>query len=81
MIVGSTETKYKKLLITVGKNLKDLRRSRNLSQNDMTEFGFELRNYQRLESGRHSPSLYTLHRLSVIFKCEVKDFFDKEHTR
>ncbi|MBL7672354.1 MAG: helix-turn-helix transcriptional regulator [Bdellovibrionaceae bacterium] len=52
-----------------------MRKSRNLSQADMTSHGFELRNYQRLESGRHSPSLFTLHRLAVIFDCEVKDLF------
>lgn len=74
--MGSTEVKYIKLLVVVGKNLKAIRKSRNLSQNDMTEFGFELRNYQRLESGRHSPSLYTLHRLATVLKCEIQDFFN-----
>ncbi|MGE0633216.1 MAG: helix-turn-helix domain-containing protein [Pseudobdellovibrionaceae bacterium] len=73
--MSSIEAKYNKLLRTIGANLKRMRKSRNLSQADMTGHGFELRNYQRLESGRHSPSLFTLHRLATIFDCEVKDLF------
>ncbi|OYZ24219.1 MAG: hypothetical protein B7Y39_01995 [Bdellovibrio sp. 28-41-41] len=72
----SDENKYKKILLGLGANLKKCRKSRKLSQTDMTEYGFELRNYQRIESGRHSPSLYTLHRLAIVFRCEIKDFFD-----
>lgn len=40
----------------------------------MTAFGFDLRNYQRLEAGNHSPSLYTLHKLSVSLKVEMSEF-------
>jgi transcriptional regulator with XRE-family HTH domain len=74
--VSSVENKYKKVLGQLGANLKKIRKSRNLSQTDMVEHGFELRNYQRIESGRHSPSLFTLHRLALVFDCELKDLFD-----
>lgn len=75
--MSSVEVKYNKLLKTIGANLKKARKARELSQSEMTSFGFELRNYQRLESGKHSPSLFTLHRLALIFHCEVTDFFEK----
>lgn len=74
--MSSTEVKYNKLLRNIGENLKRCRKSRNFSQSDMTKYGFDLRNYQRLESGRHSPSLFTLHRLSLILQCDIKDLFD-----
>jgi transcriptional regulator with XRE-family HTH domain len=41
----------------------------------MEDFGFEIRNYQRLESGRHSPSLYTLHKLARAFDVDLEEFF------
>ncbi|WP_373999713.1 hypothetical protein [Bdellovibrio bacteriovorus] len=42
----------------------------------MEDFGFDLRNYQRLEAGNHSPSLYTLHKLALAFRVEISDFFE-----
>ncbi len=48
---------------------------KGLSQTDMVDYGFETRNYQRIESGNHSPSLFTLHRLALVFQCEITDFF------
>lgn len=73
--MSSTEAKYNKMLKSVSANLKKIRNSKKLSQSDMTKFGFELRNYQRIESGSHSPSLFTLHRLAIALDCEIKDFF------
>jgi transcriptional regulator with XRE-family HTH domain len=72
--VASLETKYEKLLGKIAFNIKRIRKSKKLSQNDMTAFGFDLRNYQRLEAGSHSPSLYTLHKLAVSFKVEIAEF-------
>jgi DNA-binding XRE family transcriptional regulator len=72
--VASLETKYGKLLGKIAFNIKRIRKAKKLSQNDMTAFGFDLRNYQRLEAGNHSPSLYTLHKLSVSFKVEMAEF-------
>ncbi|OFZ30084.1 MAG: hypothetical protein A2622_09525 [Bdellovibrionales bacterium RIFCSPHIGHO2_01_FULL_40_29] len=72
--MSSTEDKYNKLIRAIGANLKKARKSKDLSQADMTEFGFELRYYQRLESGTHSLNLFTLQRLAIIFDCDVSDF-------
>lgn len=69
----STEIKYDKILVKIGANIKKTRAQRNLSQSDMIKHGFELRNYQRLESGKHSPSLFTLHRLALVFDCDITD--------
>lgn len=73
--MASIEAKYEKLLKKIAANIKRVRKSKGHSQNDMTELGFGLRNYQRLEAGNHSPRLYTLHKLSDAFKVEMAEFF------
>jgi transcriptional regulator with XRE-family HTH domain len=71
----STEQAYQKLLKTIGKNIKKTRLEKKWTCAKMEDFGFEIRNYQRLESGKHSPSLYTLFKLARAFGVEVTDFF------
>lgn len=71
----SLEAKYQRLLVRIAANIKRVRKGKNLSQAAMSNFGFDLRNYQRLEAGSHSPSLFTLHKLSVAFKVPVEEFF------
>jgi transcriptional regulator with XRE-family HTH domain len=61
--------------VKIALNFKRVRREKGFSQKDMERFGFDLRNYQRLEAGNHSPSLYTLHKLSVSFKVNMAEFF------
>lgn len=73
--MASTEVKYDRLLEKVATNIKRIRKSRGLSQRDMETYGFDLRNYQRLEAGNHSPSLYTVHKLAIAFKVEIEEFF------
>ena len=67
---------YQKLLVKLANNVKELRLKNGLTQEQMMEHGFNYRHYQKLESGIHSPSLYTLHRLAKIFKVEINIFFD-----
>ena len=69
------DEKTLKLLKKVSKNIKALRIERGWTQEDMAEFGFGPRWYQRFESGRHSPSLPTLVKLARAFKVDVSDFF------
>ncbi|MBX9766324.1 MAG: helix-turn-helix domain-containing protein [Bdellovibrionales bacterium] len=71
----SIEAKYDKLLVKIAKNIKRVRKERKLSQPAMVNFGFDVRNYQRLEAGKHSPSLFTLHKLAVVFKVDMSEFF------
>ena len=73
--MNSLEKKYDKLLINVAANIKRVRKLRGLSQRDMETYGFDLRNYQRLEAGDHSPSLYTVHKLAVALRVDISEFF------
>lgn len=73
--MGSLQSKYEKLLEKVAANIKRTRKLKKFTQHDMERFGFDLRNYQRLEAGNHSPSLYTLHKLSVSFRVDMCEFF------
>ena len=71
--VASVDMKYDKLLKRIAVNIKAFRKARGLSQRNMEAFGFDLRNYQRLEAGKHSPSLYTLHKLALAFRVDVSE--------
>ncbi|KHD89388.1 MAG: hypothetical protein OM95_03180 [Bdellovibrio sp. ArHS] len=62
-------------MLRIAENIKRIRKAKGLSQRKMEDFGFDLRNYQRLEAGDHSPSLYTLHKLAVAFRVEISEFF------
>ncbi len=74
--MASVETKYDKLLKRIAENIKKIRKSKGLSQRNMEAYGFDLRNYQRLEAGNHSPSLYTLHKLAVAFRVDISMFLE-----
>lgn len=63
------------LVKKVSLNLKANRKLNGLTQNDMTKHGFGARWYQRLESGRHIPTIPTLHRLALTFKVDISELF------
>lgn len=65
--------KYDRLLKKIAINIKAMRKERGLSQRNMEAFGFDLRNYQRLEAGKHSPSLYTLHKIAIAFRIDISE--------
>lgn len=71
------DAKYEAILSRIAKNVLRLREKHNLTQEDMLEFGLERRWYQRIESGKHSPSLPTLYRLAEIFNVDISEFFKK----
>ena len=62
---------YDKLLQKLALNIKKYRNKFGWTQEEMTTFGFNYRYYQKLESGRHSPSLYTLYKLSKVFRIKL----------
>lgn len=64
-----------KLLRRIAGNIKEKRMSMGLKQADMTNFGFGYRWYQRLESGRHIPTLPTLIKLARSLGMEITDLF------
>lgn len=66
---------YEDLLKTIAGNIRKYRKQKGLTQEDMVEFGFNYRFYQKLESGTYSPNLQTLHRLAVTFDISISQLF------
>ncbi|MFL5785577.1 MAG: helix-turn-helix domain-containing protein [Bacteriovoracaceae bacterium] len=64
-----------KLLLRVSKNIKAQRLARGLKQTDMGQYGFGYRWYQRLESGRHVPTLPTLIKLAKALEIDISELF------
>ncbi len=71
----SNEKDYEEFLERLAETIKSLRLSHGLTQEDMVDYGFNYRHYQRLESGKHSPSLNTIYRLSVIYDIKTSMLF------
>lgn len=71
-----TEKNYQKLLTVFGKNVKKIRESKDLRQADMIEYGFSERYIQKIESGKYSPSLYTVHRLAEAFAVSISELIE-----
>ncbi|MFG1492683.1 helix-turn-helix transcriptional regulator [Halobacteriovorax sp. ZH4_bin.1] len=64
---------YEELLSKVANNIKTIRTSKGLTQQNMAEEGFNYRYYQKIESGRQSLNLETLYRISKVLKVDVVD--------
>lgn len=71
------EGNYESILERIAQNILRLREKNDLTQEDMLEFGFERRWYQRIESGKYSVSLPTLYRLAEAFQVDISEFFKK----
>ena len=67
----------KKLL---GKRIKELRRSRKLTQEQLGEMvNIELSSLGNIENGYNYPLLSTLEKLSNVLNCSIEDMFNFEH--
>ncbi len=66
-------TGFDRFLRRLGKRIKELRVERGLTQEDMMEFGFAWRRYQRIEAGKQPITLRTAYRLAKAFKVTVED--------
>ena len=62
-----------RLLRLLGLRVKQLRMQRNLTQEGMGKFGFEIKYYQKLEYGQKNISVKTLHRLAKAFDVPVAE--------
>ena len=60
-----SQEKYEAVFRELGKRLKNLRKERGLSQEDMFSFGFSTRHWQQVEAGR--PVTFT----TVLRACDV----------
>jgi len=71
------EKSTKKLL---GVRIKELRRARGLSQEQLSEkIDIDPKHLSRLEVGRSFPSHDTLEKLANALQVEIKDFFEFAH--
>ena len=62
----------------VGKRVRELRLAKGLRQEDMCQFGFEYKYYQRIEYGQKNLSLKTLNKLSKAFRVANSKLFEME---
>ena len=69
------DKEYKAFLKKISLNIRKYRKKRSLTQEDMEDYGFSYKHYQRLESGSYSMNLYTLHRLAKALKINVNRLF------
>ena len=60
----------------VGRRARQLREQQGLRQEDMCQFGFEYKYYQRIEYGQKNLSLKTLNRLSKAFGIEIGELLN-----
>ena len=65
------EKGLRRLCLAVGKRVRQLRLERGLTQEDMADYGFALRQYQRIEAGT-SVTLTTLWKLACAFDVPVR---------
>jgi transcriptional regulator with XRE-family HTH domain len=63
------------LIQRISQNIKTIRKKKGLTQADMAVHGFGARWYQRLESGKHIPTIPTLDKLAYAFSTDVSEFF------
>lgn len=74
---------FEKLAARIGKRIKELRKRRGLTQEDMEEFGIPYKYFQRIESPGSHPAnltLKTMLKIAKALKVEVSDLvhFDEQ---
>ena len=62
-----------KAMRRLGTNVRKLRNKGGLTQEQMRDFGFNYRYFQKIEAGLVNPTLGTLLKLSKALKCSVVD--------
>ena len=67
---------YEIILKRIAENIKKVRKQKGLTQENMVDYGFNYRHYQKIESGSYSMNLYTLHRLAQAFNTNVKNLLE-----
>ena len=64
----------------LGKRIKELRQSKNISQENVAEFlGINPSNYSRIETGTSYPRPENLEKICEILSVSARDLFDFEH--
>lgn len=73
----SIEDDYDNLIKKIASNIRTQRKRCGLTQADMAEFGFDVKNYQKIEYGNHHFSLHTVFRLARAFGCSVESLVNE----
>lgn len=69
------DSKFEKEFKKLGQRCKELRLARGLTQEDMVDFGFSTRFYQRIEAGK-PIHLRTVFKLAKCFKVPTASLFE-----
>ncbi len=70
----------KKFLIALGKRVRELRKQREISQDQLSfEIGIRREQVIRIELGRQSTSVDILKKMADTFDVELKELFDFEY--
>ncbi|AZI33637.1 helix-turn-helix domain-containing protein [Kaistella carnis] len=67
-----------KILIQVGKRIKEVRESKGISQIELVgrmEGNIDATNISRIESGRTNPTIITLYRISIALEISLSELF------
>lgn len=60
-----------------GKNLKQIRRQKGLTQEQLAEFiGMDTRNLCKMENGNHFPQAKNLEKIIEVLDINIKELFD-----
>jgi DNA-binding XRE family transcriptional regulator len=77
--IKKNEIENSEVLARIASNVKYLRKEvLKLKQEEMELHGFNYRFFQDIESGKHSPTLKTLLKLSAIFKVDIEDLLSRD---
>jgi transcriptional regulator with XRE-family HTH domain len=69
--------KNKELVIAVGNRIRDLRKERNISQEDLAnDADIPLSQIGRIERGETNPTISTLYVISIALECDLKTLVD-----
>jgi len=62
------------LYTLIGSNIKRLRKSNKLGQEDLADLiSLSRSSLSNIETGKHQPSIYTIYEISSALKCNVGD--------
>ncbi len=80
MITTRLENAVKEIKTLFGIRVKELRKNRGLSQEELAEkTDISSKYLSRVEMGQHFPSIDTLESLAKALQVELKDFFEFAH--
>ncbi len=71
--VGMTD---ERLMQLVGERARQLRIAKGLRQEDMCQFGFEYKYYQRIEYGEKNLTLKTLNKVAKAFGIPISELLN-----